>query len=377
MKRSEPDSTTRSSGDVWLSCPTCRRSECFNAEEPIIDLSMCHLLRMMESVKQLNADCKEQQMLLQNRLDNANKVEITGPKGKPVYATGSFQNGSWFSPALWNVQLQMQQDKVVPVSALDNIEIRLGGVLFTSSLDQVSAQMDEQNWDGATRKEVLCHFGVGTEHGLWLPIKVSGWDREHWFHLKEQDFASRHMNEDDQVDVYGTICDEIPRLFPAASVSFASVHFFKDGVDQVIANLGLPDKTEEEIQEEKLICDMYAETAASFQKLGCNEYGSSFMKRMTEVQLVASLLNLWSMEHLREVKFLIYVNVNHPHPETTEDYVTRVMKYFGVPIDRDSINALCNGIVQSCSEMEQRGGLDGETVDGLCSGFGACSLSKG
>ena len=86
---------------------------------------------MMESVQKESADCKEQQAELQHQLDNAYKVEITGPNGKPVYASGSFQNGSWFAPGLWNVQLQMQQDKVVPVSAVNDIEIRLGGVLFT------------------------------------------------------------------------------------------------------------------------------------------------------------------------------------------------------------------------------------------------------
>eukprot|EP00984_Skeletonema_dohrnii_P028698 scaffold18754_cov155-Skeletonema_dohrnii-CCMP3373.AAC.3 len=63
----------------------------------------------------------------------------------------------------------MQQDKVVPVSALGDIEICIEGVLFTSSLHPVDALMDVRKWDGETRKEVC---GVGTEHGVcvtWPP----------------------------------------------------------------------------------------------------------------------------------------------------------------------------------------------------------------
>ena len=122
---------------------------------------------------------------------------------------------------------------------------------------------------------------------------------------------------------------------------------------------------------------MFAITARLFRKLGCKEYGSSFMKRMTEVQFVACLLNIWNVEHLRELKFLVYINVSYPHQETSEDYIIRSMESFGMQIERDAIKALCNDFVKSCNEMEQRGGLDGETVDGLCSGFDTCSLKKG
>lgn len=52
------------------------------------------------------------------------------------------------------------------------------------------------------------------------------------------------------------------------------MHFFKERVEQVIANLGLPEKTVEEIQEEKMIFDVFAEAAALFRKAGRKEYGS-------------------------------------------------------------------------------------------------------
>ena len=39
-------------------------------------------------------------------------------------------------------------------------------------------------------------------------------------------------------------------------------------------NLGLPEKTVEEIQEEKMIFDVFAEAAALFRKAGRKEYGS-------------------------------------------------------------------------------------------------------
>jgi len=53
MKLSGADSAVRLCGDeLCMNCPTYRRSECFNTDEPIIDLSMCHALRMMESLQQ-------------------------------------------------------------------------------------------------------------------------------------------------------------------------------------------------------------------------------------------------------------------------------------------------------------------------------------
>lgn len=370
MKQSSNDDV------LWLSCPKCRRGECFNTEEPIIDLSLCQALKMIGCIKQQQqqqlvetARIKDEQIELQKtQLNNAWKVEITGPNGKPIYAKGCFQDGNRFTPTLWNVKLEMQQQKLVPISVLENIEIRLGGVLYTSSLYPVEAQMDEMKWDGATQKQVLCHFGVGTEHGLWLPINISGWHKSHWNSLKEQDFACRGGPVEEQVDVYGTICTHVPRLFPNASVSFGSIQFFKEGVEQVIANIDLhkEDRTEEEVMEEKNCMDMLVATAKLFRKAGCREVGSAFQKRMTEVQLAASLLGIWRREHVREVYCLVLMNVKRPSPETTEEYIMRVMERLGVPNEKDAISELCDGLEKFCTEMEEGSSGDGLAIDSLC-----------
>ncbi len=158
------------------------------------------------------------------------------------------------------------------------------------------------------------------------------------------------------MDVYGTICTHVPRLFPNASISFGSIRFFKEGVEQVIANLDPheEDKTEEEVIEEKQCMDMFVATAKLFRKAGCREFGSAFQKRMTEVQLAASLIGIWRREHVREVYCLVLMNVKHPSPETTEEYIMRVMERLGVPMmEKDAISEFCDGLKQFCTEMEE------------------------
>jgi len=41
--------------------------------------------------------------------------------------------------------------------------------------------------------------------------------------------ASRHVPEEDRIDVYDKICDEVPKLLPNASAAFSSINISRKG----------------------------------------------------------------------------------------------------------------------------------------------------
>jgi len=119
---------------------------------------------------------QEQIDILEKQIQFSRTIEVTGPQGKPVYASGLIQNGRRKNAGgLWEVDLtpnQMQDS--CPISMLNDIEIRYGGVLITSAQShRVEVLMDDLPWDNNVRKEVLFHFG-GYITGIWVPIRING-----------------------------------------------------------------------------------------------------------------------------------------------------------------------------------------------------------
>ena len=70
---------------------------------------------------------------------------MTGPQGKPVYASGLIQNGRRKNAGgLWEVDLTPNQMQDSCPSAQSH---------------RVEVLMDDLPWDNNVRKEVLFHFG--------------------------------------------------------------------------------------------------------------------------------------------------------------------------------------------------------------------------
>ena len=121
-------------------------------------------------------DLLDENRKLREQLDNARKVEITGKDGSPVYATGAFQDGTRRNFCeLWDVPLEMVtlagSEVVIPISALKEIEICLGGVVYaSSSSSEVDINTEDNGWDGKNRKEdTQTHIKLKMVHHIHIP----------------------------------------------------------------------------------------------------------------------------------------------------------------------------------------------------------------
>eukprot|EP00579_Thalassiosira_antarctica_P025051 CAMPEP_0202020868 /NCGR_PEP_ID=MMETSP0905-20130828/45506_1 /ASSEMBLY_ACC=CAM_ASM_000554 /TAXON_ID=420261 /ORGANISM="Thalassiosira antarctica, Strain CCMP982" /LENGTH=439 /DNA_ID=CAMNT_0048582575 /DNA_START=40 /DNA_END=1359 /DNA_ORIENTATION=+ len=254
---------------------------------------------------------QETNQMLREQIMDSQQIEITGPRGNPVYATGSFRDGRWKLKrgGLWGVDLAMMVASTddddddgeassasgsaiikVPISALEDIEIRLGGVLYASACSHdVYAQMEEQDWDGDTMKEVLCHFG-GPVTGVWLPLRIDGWPRSHWSGVQSK-YLSRQRNDyRENLDVYGVLLEEVNDLYPQATLSFHRLSFFGECVEQMVDNLGLAPKAEGKKQEKEELWNIANLIVIALRSSGNEDIGEAFMKRVNDLQIAAYMM---------------------------------------------------------------------------------------
>ncbi len=96
---------------------------------------------------------------LKRQLAESRKVEITGSGGRPVYATGQFEDGKLFnsSRSWWDVDLTVcEGSDVILLTNLQGLEIRLGGIVYaTLSEDEVQGHniiILDNNSDGISAK---------------------------------------------------------------------------------------------------------------------------------------------------------------------------------------------------------------------------------
>lgn len=235
---------------------------------------------------------QETNEMLRRRLDDCQAVQVTGPRGHPVYATGSFRDGRR-EGGFWGVDLAAPtggSEAVVgiPLSALEDVEVRLGGVVYASALSHdVKARMDDRDWDGEDRKEVPCRLG-GPVTGCWLPLRIEGWPRKDWEGLQRRDLARRRNEHRPDPDVYGALLD-LQDGHPRATVSFHRLSFFGGCVEGMAGNLGLapPRGAGGEGRGEEGLWNIANAIVATLRSAGCDDVGEAFMKRVNDVQMAA------------------------------------------------------------------------------------------
>jgi hypothetical protein len=104
-------------------------------------------------------DLMEENQAIRGQLQQARRVEITGPGGAPVHAQAQFDEDGSYSgnPNLWNVKFpEGKQLLPCPLSVLEGIEIRVGGILkakFAGNAD-FNTFLDENDADHAMGKVV-------------------------------------------------------------------------------------------------------------------------------------------------------------------------------------------------------------------------------
>lgn len=264
-----------------------------NGKEPAPDISHIIIEHQQKEIEKLR-----------EQLTKSKRVEITGEGGSPVYATGSVQDGHWRSSygRLWEVSLEMARPHdddvegsevsipsiIIPISALEGIEIRLGGVLYASATSHhVDGSMTEHDWDNDMGKEVWLHFGGDV--GAWLPIRISDWPRSHWSIMKDLDDASRR-NDTQPLDVFDTLRWQVTTLYPNANISFNTTAFFGRCVNQKLKDLGLGQISEEEKEQEEEASNMRDLIATHLREAGSRDLGNAWRERVSDVLQAAYMM---------------------------------------------------------------------------------------
>ena len=290
---------------------------------------------------------QETNQMLREQLDHSQHIQITGPHGEPVYAAGSFRDGRWLLKrgGLWGVDLSMAtsthddddgsgsagSEVVVPISALEDIEIRLGGIIYaTATSHDVYAQMEEQDWDDSTRKEVLCHLG-GPVTGAWLAVRIDGWPQSHWSVVQKRDFSRRSNEYRENLDVFEVLLEDVPDLYPEATISFHRLSFFGNCVNQMVDSLGLDPQSEGKGQEGEEMWNIANLIVAELRAAGNEDIGEAFMKRVNDLQMATFMKITINNESNKEVEAEIPALVQMQlASQSTAEFLCQVQSTYGI-----------------------------------------------
>jgi hypothetical protein len=161
-------------------------------------------------------------------------VEITGPDGDPVYTRAQFdEDGGYHSnPNLWSVHFpEGKQLLPIPLSMLEDIQIRLGGEDKASFNDEYSVEayfLDENTRDHENGKVVTFYFSGSSS--LWLAVMVDGWPRERWQATVDEQW--------DAEELFGHLVQTVASEAPSGKlVTFLEVDFVVKSVRGIIESL--------------------------------------------------------------------------------------------------------------------------------------------
>lgn len=205
------------------------------------------------------------------QLDTSRAIEVTGPKGNPIFAIGSFQDGK-FHPDCWDlewlVDLEMTQQQQgndceyftrehgngpsqyssMHLRDLANIEIHLGGLLFATSKDVEGTAPIGLEGNSTQNHSVSFLFGVkGRE--AWLKFRLPELPRESWINLKSTAlYNTEESRTIERRSIYEMLSNRMSSKLPHQIVEISSISFVAEGVKKMITSL----KRTPEFEQEKI-----------------------------------------------------------------------------------------------------------------------------
>lgn len=133
-------------------------------------------------------ELQEEIVKLRNERAQLRVVEVTGPKGAPIYARGrldevkdycsEYELGDDQSDTTW--VLILEQVQPCPLSALRSVQVRLGGACKGTFRNIFDGIFESHPYDGKNQK--IVHFDIGASFlcGFTVKCKVHGWPEDSW-----------------------------------------------------------------------------------------------------------------------------------------------------------------------------------------------------
>jgi hypothetical protein len=191
-------------------------------------------------------DLMEENEAMQKQIRQSRSVEITGPGGSPLYSRAQFDEDGYFNennPNLWEVAFPGTQDLSCPLSILEGIEVRLGGVLKAKYTDNSVFEtfLDIDGRDSDDGKVANFYFAGASK--LWLAARIDGWPRQSWQATIDQNF--------DNIDeLFSHLRDDVAIENPNKTVHFLEVSFVVTSVSGLMQSLNLDPAMEEDAERE-------------------------------------------------------------------------------------------------------------------------------
>jgi hypothetical protein len=275
----------------------------------------------------------EENEAMQKQIRQSRSVEITGPGGNPVYSRAQFDESGYFcnNPNLWEVEFPGTQDLSCPLSILEGIEVRLGGVLkskFTdSSVFETFLDIDSRDYDHG--KVVKLFFGGASS--LWLAVRIDGWPRQSWQATIDQDL-------DGEVDeLFSHLLDDVAIENPNKTVHFLEVSFVVTSVSGVIQSLNLDLAMEEDaerrIRDDAPFLDCFLQVMREAGIEGRSSRGRAILSALND--LGSEGPGIYSFEG--HINSMIKVQMRSKTPEEFEAFVNdRISRRGNDDGDKDS-----------------------------------------
>jgi hypothetical protein len=263
----------------------------------------------------------EENQAIRKQLQQARRVEITGPGGTPVHAQAQFDDNGSYLENLWNVKFpESKQLLPCPLSALEGIEIRVGGILkakFAGNAD-FETFLDEDNADHKMGK--VANFCFGGASSLWLSILIDGWPEHQW-----RETINEAIDADDMLrHLIRTVATEPPE---GKTVTFLGVDFMNEGVRGAIEALNLSSETQEDAEEARERHAFLLIIVERMRSTGNDEEATVILGHASAIQVAFNRLGIYKRGEMFEqiVGHLIESQNLCPTPEDFEAIVNNMV----------------------------------------------------
>ena len=193
-------------------------------------------------IADLQSEIEQLKAQSQRERDRSQAVEITGPRGNPVYSQATFRSGNYdHSPELWKVEFvpprEPQQQSACTLAELGDMEVRIGGICKARLANGIVEGFvnDLNNNFNPQEKSGIVSIWFGGSSGIWLNIRIHPIERVQYAALRDFDLGGENL------------LTTLLQFFSADSiVEYVDVSFLISYINGAMENWGIPPEPPEE-----------------------------------------------------------------------------------------------------------------------------------